>query len=139
MMPGSTAGQLGWLLDNLVGRVTDIREALVLSRDGLVVASSQHLSPEDAEHLSAIAAGLQSLARGTGQHFHGGEVRQVVVEMESAFLFLMAAGEGSCLAVLSTAPTDGGVIAYEMAVLVRRMGQHLAAPPRFPDQESAAG
>ena len=30
--------QLGWLLDNLVSRVANVREALILSRDGLVVA-----------------------------------------------------------------------------------------------------
>ena len=39
----SAAGQLSWLLDNLVGRVQPIQQALVLSRDGLVVAASQNL------------------------------------------------------------------------------------------------
>jgi len=139
MTEANAAGQLGWLLDNLVGRVQHVQQALVLSRDGLVVAASQNVSREDGDHLSALAAGVQSLARGAGRQFAGGEVRQTIIEMESAFLFIMAAGEGTCLAVLSSADANVGVMAYEMAMLVRRMGKHLAAPPRIPDHEAAAG
>ena len=102
------AGQLDWLLDDLVARVTHIDKAVILSRDGLAIGASGGLSREDAEYLSAVAAGFQSLARGAGQHFGGGAVRQTVVEMEQAFLFVTAAGEGSCLAVLAGAGVDAG-------------------------------
>ena len=139
MTEESTAGQLSWLLDNLAGRVEHVRQAVILSRDGLVVATSQNMSREDGDHLSALAAGVQSLARGAGQHFSGGEVRQTIIEMESAFLFVMAAGQGTCLAVVASADANVGVMAYEMAMLVRRMGKHLTAPPRFPRHEPAAG
>jgi predicted regulator of Ras-like GTPase activity (Roadblock/LC7/MglB family) len=97
------------------------------------------MSREDGDHLSALAAGVQSLARGAGQHFSGGEVRQTIIEMESAFLFVMAAGQGTCLAVIASADANVGIMAYEMAMLVRRMGRHLTAPPRFPDHEPATG
>jgi predicted regulator of Ras-like GTPase activity (Roadblock/LC7/MglB family) len=139
MMQANTTGQLSWLLDNLVARVEHVRQALVLSRDGLVVAASQNMSREDSDHLSALAAGVQSLARGAGRHFAGGEVRQTIIEMEAAFLFVMAAGEGTCLALLADADANVGVMAYEMAMLVRRMGKHLTASPRFHDHEPAAG
>jgi len=137
MAQTDTTGQLSWLLDNLVDQVEHVQQALILSRDGLVVASSQGLSREESEHLSALAAGVQSLARGTGQQFRGGEVRQTIIEMEFAFLFVIAAGKGTCLAVLTSADPNVGVIAYEMAMLVRRMGKYLAAEPRFPDDEIA--
>ena len=130
--------QLGWLLDNLVSRVANVRQALVLSRDGLVVARSQTMSREDGDHLSALAAGVHSLARGTGQQVGGGEVRQTIIEMESAFLFVVAAGRGTCLAVLAGADANLGVMAYEMAMLVRRMGAHLTAAPRTAPPEPAA-
>jgi predicted regulator of Ras-like GTPase activity (Roadblock/LC7/MglB family) len=139
MAQAASTGQLGWLLDNLVSRVDAVRQALILSRDGLVVQTSQSLSREDAEHLSAIAAGVQSLARGAAQRFRGGDVRQVIIELDSAFLFITAAGKGACLAVLSSASADAGLIAYEMAMLVRQMGRHLTTNPRFPEQESATG
>jgi uncharacterized protein len=139
MAQANAAGQLSWLLDNLVARVQPVRQALVLSRDGLVVAASQNMSRPDSEHLSAVAAGVQSLARGAGEHFAGGEVRQTIIEMDTVFLFVMAAGEGTCLAVLAAAEANAAVVAYEMTMLVRRMGKYLTAPPRFHDHESVAG
>jgi len=131
--------QLGWLLDNLVSRVANVREALVLSRDGLVVAKSSDMSREQADRLSALAAGVQSLARGAGQQTGGGDVRQIVIEMDSAFMFVMAAGQGTCLAVLASAEANVGVMAYEMAMLVRRMGMHLTAAPRPAAHEPVVG
>ena len=138
-MAEANANQLSWLLDNLAERIEPVRQAVILSRDGLVVAASRDLSREDGDHLSALAAGVQSLARGAGRHFHGGEVRQTIIEMESAFLFIMAAGEGTCLAVLSSGSASVGLVAYEMAMLIRRMGKYLGSPPRFADHEPATG
>lgn len=126
----SLAGELDWLLDDLVARVVDIEKAVILSRDGLAIGASAGLSKEDADHLSAVAAGFQGLARGVGRHFGGGHATQIIVEMESKFLFVTAAGEGSCLAVLATATADAGLVAYEMAVLVTRVGEHLAVMSR---------
>jgi predicted regulator of Ras-like GTPase activity (Roadblock/LC7/MglB family) len=130
---------LDWVLDEMVGRVAAMRHAVVLSRDGLVVGASRGLRRDDAEHLAALAAGTQSLARGAGQQIGGGEVRQIVIELETALLFITAAGQGTCLAVLSSGTTDAGLIAYEMAVLVKRIGRHLSATPRPADtaQEQA--
>jgi uncharacterized protein len=55
-------GDLAWLLDDLADRVADFQKAVILSRDGLVVAASRDLSREDAEHLSALAAAGPHLA-----------------------------------------------------------------------------
>jgi predicted regulator of Ras-like GTPase activity (Roadblock/LC7/MglB family) len=121
---------LNWLLDDLVTRVGPVDKAVILSEDGLAIGASRELNREDAEHLSAMAAGFQSLARGVGRHFRGGAVRQTIIEMEGAFLFVAAAGKGTCLAVLAGAEADAGLVAYEMAVLVKRVGEHLATHPR---------
>jgi predicted regulator of Ras-like GTPase activity (Roadblock/LC7/MglB family) len=121
---------LDWLLDDLIGRVPSARQAVVLSVDGLLTGSSSNLAKQDAEHLAAVAAGFSGLARTAGRHFRGGPVRQTIVEMESAFLFITSAGQGACLAVLSEANSDIGLIAYEMAMLVERIGVNLSTPPR---------
>jgi predicted regulator of Ras-like GTPase activity (Roadblock/LC7/MglB family) len=121
---------LTWLVDDLVARVDQARYAIVLSNDGLLIAASQGLRREDAEHLSAIASGFQSLARGTGHHFGAGEARQTIVELDTAFLFVTAAGQGACLAVLAGQTADIGLIAYEMNMLVTRVGQFLSSPVR---------
>ncbi|GAA1789575.1 roadblock/LC7 domain-containing protein [Planosporangium flavigriseum] len=126
----SGATVFNWLLDDLVDRVPSVQKAVVLSVDGLRMGASRELSQEDAEHLSAVAAGFQSLARGAARHFGGGPVRQTIIEMESAFLFVTAAGRGACLAVLADADSDIGLIAYEMAMLVTRVGQNISTAPR---------
>ncbi|MFD3677943.1 roadblock/LC7 domain-containing protein [Streptomyces sp. NPDC058613] len=128
-----------WLLDDLVMRVREVRHAVVLSNDGLAVGASRALSREDAEHLAAVASGFHSLAKGAGRHFHAGGVRQTMVEMDEGFLFVAAAGDGSCLAVLSAGGADIGLIAYEMARLVKRVGEHLHTPVRLAARPPAAG
>jgi predicted regulator of Ras-like GTPase activity (Roadblock/LC7/MglB family) len=124
------AGELNWLLDELVERVGSIRKALVLSGDGLAKGTSKDLTREDGEHLAAVASGFHSLAKGVGRHFDAGRVRQTVVELDQAFLFVTAAGDGSCLAVLADADSDVGQIAYEMTLMVKRVGVHLGTAPR---------
>ena len=137
--PENAADQLGWLLDNLVSRVANVRQALLLSRDGLAVATSKNMSREEGDNLSALSAGMHSLARGVGKQVGNEEVRQTIIEMDSAFLFVMAAGQGTCLSVLASADANLGVMAYEMAMLVRRMGVHLSAGPRQADHEPVVG
>jgi predicted regulator of Ras-like GTPase activity (Roadblock/LC7/MglB family) len=127
--PGPAAS-MSWVLDDLVRRVEGITQAVLLSRDGLVLGASHGLTKQDAEQLSAMAAGVQSLACAVGEQFGGGTLRQTIIEMEKALLFIVAAGEGSCLAVLCPLDSDPGLIAYEMAMLVKRIGRHLAAGHR---------
>ncbi|MEU6813963.1 roadblock/LC7 domain-containing protein [Streptomyces sp. NPDC046860] len=133
------SGELDWLLDDLVRRVGEVRHAVVLSNDGLAVGASTGLGRDDAEHLAAVASGFNSLAKGTGRHFGAGGVRQTMVELDDAFLFVVSAGDGSCLAVLTAATADIGLVAYEMARLVRRVGEHLYTAPRAGSRPPAAG
>lgn len=135
----SGSGELNWLLDELVQRVGSISKALVLSGDGLPRGASVDLSREDGEHLAAVASGFHSLAKGVGRHFDVGGVRQTVVELEEAFLFVTAAGDGSCLAVVADADADVGLIAYEMTLLVKRVGAHLGTAPRSTPPSHAGG
>src|SRR3954468_17551679 len=123
----------------MVERVPSALQAVVLSADGLLLGASAGMSREDAEHLSAMAAGFQSLAKGASRHFGAGPVRQTVVEMEDAFLFVTAAGLGACLAVVAGSDADLGLIAYEMAMLVTRVGQSMSAPERPAVAPSDAG
>ncbi|GAB3436993.1 roadblock/LC7 domain-containing protein [Actinophytocola sediminis] len=131
-MASTALNELDWLLDELVKRVTGADRAVVLSSDGLLIGKSSGLDDADAEHLSAVASAFQSLARGTGRHFGGGEVRQTLVEMDHAFLFVTAAGQGACLALLADESVDIGMIAYEMNLMVKRVGAVLTAKPREP-------
>lgn len=122
--------ELDWLLDGLIDGTAGAQRAVVLSSDGLLLARSNSMSIPDAEHLSAVASAFQSLSRGTGRHFGGGDVRQTIVEMEHAFLLVTAAGAGACVALLASEDADLGMLAYETNLMVTRVGAYLSAAPR---------
>ncbi|MFD7443068.1 roadblock/LC7 domain-containing protein [Streptomyces sp. NPDC059909] len=126
----TTAGDLGWLLDELVARTDHVRQAVLLTADGLVTCASRGMPAADIEHLSAVCAGFHSLAKETGSRFEAGKVRQTMVMLDRAYLFITPAGDGSRLAVLSDIETDVGQLAHEMTLLVRRVGRHMAVPAR---------
>lgn len=130
MTQSTASGDLNWLLNNLVAGVPEVRHAILLSQDGLTLAWSEGIARNDAEHLSAVASGLQSLSHGAARQFQGGQVRQTVIEMDNAFLFVTNAGAGARLAVLATDQVDAGIAAYEMAMIVQKVGEYLGAAPR---------
>ncbi len=124
------ASKLHWLLNDFADRMDDVRRVVLLSRDGLVMAASRSVSHADAEYLSALSAGLLSLAHGARDHFEAGSVHQTIVEMSRSLLFVTPAGSGSCLAVLSDASANAGMVSYETAMLIKRLQQHMAVAPR---------
>ncbi|MEU2158250.1 roadblock/LC7 domain-containing protein [Streptomyces sp. NPDC019396] len=126
----TAASDLGWLLDELVARTDHVRQAVLLTSDGLVTCASRGMPARDIEHLSAVCAGFHSLAKEAGDRFGAGRVRQTMVMLDGAYLFITPAGDGSRLAVLSDIETDVGQLAHEMTLLVRRVGRHMAVPAR---------
>jgi predicted regulator of Ras-like GTPase activity (Roadblock/LC7/MglB family) len=124
------SSQLDWLLDDLVRRLARVRYAVVLSTDGLLLGRSSTMSVEDAEHFSAMSSALQSLARSAGARFDGGNMRQTVVELDRAVLFVTSAGDNACLALLSDEGASMGTVAYEMNQTVLRLGEVLSTTKR---------
>ncbi|MBT2212558.1 MULTISPECIES: roadblock/LC7 domain-containing protein [Actinomadura] len=123
-------GELDWLLDDLVERVGEVRQAVLLSRDGLVMGASGGVTRKDAEFLAALSSGFHSLANGAREHFQAKQVRQTVVELDGMLFFVMPAGDGSCLAVLSDAGGNAGLVAYETTMLIKRVRRQLGTAPR---------
>jgi predicted regulator of Ras-like GTPase activity (Roadblock/LC7/MglB family) len=121
----SDARNLNWLVANFAKATPGVAHAMVVSADGLPVAVSERLDRPRADQLAAIASGLASLAQGASRCFDGGPVTQTAVEMDRGFLFVMSISDGSCLAVLAAAACNVAVVAYEMTVLVARVGDVL--------------
>jgi len=102
---GQQPGTFGWLITDFVRRVPGAAHAVVVSADGLLLASSRGLPRDRAEQLSAVSSvWCHSPRRRTC--FEAGEVAQTVVEMERGYLFLMSISDGSCLAVLAAPNCD---------------------------------
>lgn len=128
-----------WLLDELVDNVVGATGLVLLSADGLLIGSSRGVSTDDGDRLSAVASGFQSLAQGAGRQFGGGTARQTIVELDTAFLVITAAGRGACLALLATVKVDLGEVAYALNLLVKRVGAVLGAEPRAEAQAGHGG
>lgn len=133
------AAELGWLLDDLIDRVPQVRKVVVLSRDGLVMGASRNVGREDAEYLAALAAGFHSLAVGARPQLDSGEIRQTLLEMHGGLFFVVPAGANSCLALLSDVGANAGLVAYEMTMLVRRVGRQLSTGLRQNGQGPGSG
>lgn len=116
---------VNWLVNNFVDHVPGVTEAVVVSSDGLPMAKSLGLDRDAADRFAAVASGLIGLAYGAAGRFGGGAVHEVVIEMEHAFIFVTGISDGSCLAVVATASCDVGLVGYEMALLVERVGPTL--------------
>ncbi|SUA79881.1 Roadblock/LC7 domain [Nocardia otitidiscaviarum] len=131
-MTTSAPAQLGWLLEQLLGRTPRTRHALLLSSDGLKICHTPELTVDKADQLAAIAAGIQSLSHGASVEFGAGHsgVRQSMTEFYGGILFIVEAGMGAHIAVIATEDADAGLVGHNMRELVEQLGEHLAAAPR---------
>ncbi|HYT10385.1 MAG TPA: roadblock/LC7 domain-containing protein [Mycobacteriales bacterium] len=130
-----TGGELDWLVNDFVRRVSGVTQALVVSGDGLRLAASERLDDALADQLAAVASGLVSLTRGAAQCFQAEPVRQTIVEMGGGYLFVTSVSDGSALAVFARPLCDIGMVGYEMTMLVTRVGQLLTPAVRGPVAE----
>ncbi|MDX1448019.1 MAG: roadblock/LC7 domain-containing protein [Acidimicrobiia bacterium] len=124
------AESLNWLIVRFVEGVPAVREAVVVSSDGLPLAVSSGMERETAERLSAVASGLIGLAYGSAGRFGAGAVTNVIIEMERGWLFVTGIRDGSLLCVVAARDADIGTIGYEMALFADRAGDVLTPQVR---------
>jgi uncharacterized protein len=129
---GTTARDVDWLVAGLAGDVPGVREVVLVSSDGLMLASARSseaalAEPDAEEQLGAIVSGLVALAEGTSRVLDMGAVRQEIVTMAEGYVVAMSISDGSCLGVHASGSADLGVIAYQMTSFVRRAG-HVLTP-----------
>ena len=97
-----------------------VREALAVSPDGLLLASSFNEAEADVEHVAAISAGLSTLASGAADCFGFTGIRQMVVELDADYLILGPLGTGAMLAVVAEQDCDIIRVGYESALLAQQ-------------------
>jgi predicted regulator of Ras-like GTPase activity (Roadblock/LC7/MglB family) len=114
--------QFGWLLGNFVNQTDGVREAVAVSSDGLLIASSEGLGRTEADHLAAIVSSLTSLGRSASRRYDFDGLKLVMIEMNRGFLLVSAIAGGSCLGVVAEGECDLGLVGYEIASLAERFG-----------------
>ncbi|MBB4910179.1 roadblock/LC7 domain-containing protein [Actinophytocola algeriensis] len=135
--PQAQPSQFGWLVNDFAERVPGVAHAVVVSADGMLLTCSARLPIDRADQLSAVASGLVSLTQGAARCFEAGTVKETIVEMDGGIMLLMAISDGSALAVLASPLCDIGQVAYEMTLLVDRVGVILT--PELRAQLQGAG
>jgi predicted regulator of Ras-like GTPase activity (Roadblock/LC7/MglB family) len=123
---------LDCLLGEFARETPGVMQVVVVSADGLRLATCPEMHDEPADQLSAAASGLVSLARGTARLLHAGPVTQTILEMDDGYLFVTAISRDATLAVHTDRRCDIGMVGYEMTVLASRVGPTLT-PAARPD------
>ncbi len=114
------AQRFNWLLANFVQNTDGVTDAVAVSSDGLLMATSDGLERVGADQLAAIVSGITGLARGASRRFGFAGLRLVMIEMIGGFLVVSAVSDGTCFGVLLAENCDVGLVGYEMSVLAER-------------------
>ncbi|PWR08771.1 dynein regulation protein LC7 [Micromonospora acroterricola] len=113
-------------LDRLVDRVRGAEFAVVLSPDGLPLGGSRRVEAKLAEQISGVVAGLLALGLAATRTCDAGGLRQIVVQMSRAFLFIATIRNGTILTVrIAGDDAEVGDMAYEVALFVGQAERHL--------------
>ncbi len=139
MDPAFHPHDLDRLITDFTERVPGVVRALVVSSDGVPVAASGRMQPDDLQKLSVITSGLIGLARGAVEVTDGGAFTQALVAMEQGTLVIMAIDDGSSLAVLTTAAADLDQVAYDMTIMVEQAGSIFTPPVRSTIADTRGG
>ncbi len=121
----AAAENLNWLVGRFVQQVAAVRQAVVVSSDGLPLACSDGVDREAGERLAAVASGMIGLAYGSAGRFGAGAVSNVIIEMENGWMFVTGIRDGSLMCVVTSGNADIGTIGYEIAVFADRAGDVL--------------
>jgi len=66
---GTDVNSFNWLLANFVRNTDGVRDAVAVSSDGLLIATSDGLDRAGADHLAAIVSSLGSLSRSASRRY----------------------------------------------------------------------
>jgi predicted regulator of Ras-like GTPase activity (Roadblock/LC7/MglB family) len=128
--PADASGHLDWLVGDFTRETPGVQHCLVVSADGLLLASSAGIGDALADQLSAATSGLMSLSRGAAALLNLAPLSQTIVEMSGGYLFATSISDGATLAVVARRQCDMGMIGYEMTLLASRVGHALNPAPR---------
>lgn len=136
-MSDSKAQRLADVLDAFIHSSPDVEAAVVVSFDGLPMASA--LPPEmDEDRVGAMSAALLSLGEQAALGLGRGQLNQVFVEGDHGFVFLMSARDQAVLAVVARRTAKIGFMLFEMRRAAARIGSLLLGEEETPAEIGAA-
>ncbi|MFE9613292.1 roadblock/LC7 domain-containing protein [Streptomyces sp. NPDC006012] len=122
---------LSWVLNDVL-EVRGARHGILVSGDGLLLHRSDDISRDDAETNAAAMSSMQSLSRAVAGFSGGGHGfwKQTLLEYDDGWIFLIAAGQGSYLAVSAALDVDMEAMSFRMQKTVTALSKAMSVAPR---------
>ena len=112
-MTGDNGGTLDGRLQGLRERNADITAAIVVTADGLPVASNA--APEvDADAVAAVAADLMQRSSRAAGDVGIGTAQQAFTRAESGYLMIVSCGPDACLACVASLEASLGMLLLDV-------------------------
>lgn len=128
--PASAPGDVAWLIRQFTADVPGVTHAIVVSLDGLQLAASDSVERDIGDQVSALSAGLLSMATQCGELLSLGPSEYMTIRQPRGHLLFMRIGDVAGLAVAASAHADLRVLAFRMTQFVTSVGHALAPPMR---------
>jgi predicted regulator of Ras-like GTPase activity (Roadblock/LC7/MglB family) len=119
------AQAFNWLLDSFTSGTAGVLEAIAVSADGLLMATSATRDRANAERLAAVVSGIISLSGGAAHAYALGALNRVIVDLANGYLVITSISAGSVLGVIADRSANLGAVAYEMTLFASRAGAAL--------------
>jgi len=116
--------QILYILQDLVGRSQDVEGAMLVTLDGLPLASALPQGADEDRVAAMAAAALSMGARATAE-LRRGSLEQVLVKGDSGYVVIISAGKDTVLAAISNGEAKLGMILYEMKIAARDLAREL--------------
>ena len=125
-MNDTKAERLASALHDFIRSSPDLQAAAVVSFDGLAMASALP-TDMDEDRLGAMSAALLSLGEQAAKGLGRGDMRQLFVEGENGFVFLMSARDQAVLTAVADHSAKIGLMLFEMRRAADSIGELLEA------------
>ncbi|MBA8824976.1 putative regulator of Ras-like GTPase activity (Roadblock/LC7/MglB family) [Saccharopolyspora lacisalsi] len=128
---------LRWMLDDVL--LPEVRSAVVLARDGLVITSTGRVTDDEADRFAACLSSLQATSAIAGEFCGDQETpapwQQTLVEFDDAYVFLIAAGTHAYMGVSTSKQVDMAPAIQRFHAVVQKLGAELGTSPRSGDDQ----
>lgn len=121
--------QIAEALDSFLQSCPDVEGAAIMSADGLPMASALPEGFQE-ERIAAMAAAMLGLGEKAAETLGRGSMRQLFVEGDHGFIYLMSAGPSAVLCAVSRPSGKTGLVLYEMKEAAGRIARALTPLPR---------
>lgn len=115
-MPRSVSereGKIAAALDGLMGNNHDIQAAALVSLDGFTMASALPEGMQE-DRVGAMSAAILGLGERAALELGKGQLSQVIIEGESGYVALIAAGGRAVLTCMTDSDAKLGLVLYDM-------------------------